>query len=631
VAAFFLAAPATRRGFGEGARTSVRFAIVDRELQGAYQALQAGDLAASERACRRILASKPTHASAMQVLGVVQRRLGRLDEAEALLRRSVEVVPRNAEFRSNLGQLLAARGKLEEGIGELEQAITLDRRFRPARIALARLANQTGSHAVAEQHARKLLEANASDAEAWSALGASLYGLRRYAEARSALQRAVALAPAYGPARYNLAATLCEEEYAEEALAEVEAATKLGVEHRGLRITRARALMQLDRYDEAESVLVDLVAAAPNDVDAHLLLSQLRHVRGDADFARSIREAAGRIDAPLVLRMSYARTLREAGANDLAERQLRDLIEQHGPRPELLGALSIILHDASRYAEAVTLATTAAQAQPDNAAAAENMVAALLSAGEAGDALPTVERFRAAAPLDQRWITYRIDIARQRGESLFDDWCDLDRLVRIYDVAPPRGYSTIQEFHAELRPLLEARHRHKLHPLDQSLRFGTQTSRGLLADKHPVIQAFLTALAESVAAYQADIGYEAAHPLRGRNVASARLTGCWSVRLLRGGFHVNHIHPQGWISSAYYVSVPNEVEDTSMRSGWIKFGEPHHPMPHGEAIRFVQPREGRLVLFPSYLWHGTTAIRGDQPRLTVAFDATPGPDAAGRR
>ena len=36
---------------------------------------------------------------------------------------------------------------------------------------------------------------------------------------------------------------------------------------------------------------------------------------------------------------------------------------------------------------------------------------------------------------------------------------------------------------------------------------------------------------------------------------------------------------------------------------------------------FIQPRAGRLVLFPSYLWHGTTPIHGSEPRMTVAFDA----------
>jgi hypothetical protein len=30
-----------------------------------------------------------------------------------------------------------------------------------------------------------------------------------------------------------------------------------------------------------------------------------------------------------------------------------------------------------------------------------------------------------------------------------------------------------------------------------------------------------------------------------------------------------------------------------------------------------------LVLFPSYFWHGTVPISGNQTRLTVAFDAVP--------
>jgi hypothetical protein len=38
----------------------------------------------------------------------------------------------------------------------------------------------------------------------------------------------------------------------------------------------------------------------------------------------------------------------------------------------------------------------------------------------------------------------------------------------------------------------------------------------------------------------------------------------------------------------------------------------------------VRPEVGMLVLFPSYFWHGTVPISGNQTRLTVAFDAVPG-------
>ena len=83
------------------------------------------------------------------------------------------------------------------------------------------------------------------------------------------------------------------------------------------------------------------------------------------------------------------------------------------------------------------------------------------------------------------------------------------------------------------------------------------------------------------------------------------------------------MHPEGWLSSAYYVAVPPEVNEPG-RAGWIQFGAPRFPVPGAEAAHFgLQPQAGRLVLFPSYMWHGTVPISGAAPRMTVAFDALP--------
>jgi hypothetical protein len=87
------------------------------------------------------------------------------------------------------------------------------------------------------------------------------------------------------------------------------------------------------------------------------------------------------------------------------------------------------------------------------------------------------------------------------------------------------------------------------------------------------------------------------------------------------GFHVNHIHPEGWISSALYIALPDEVRDATDRSGHIQFGVP--PIELGLALpprRIVKPQVGELVLFPSYMWHGTVPFTSAQPRITVAFD-----------
>lgn len=264
--------------------------------------------------------------------------------------------------------------------------------------------------------------------------------------------------------------------------------------------------------------------------------------------------------------------------------------------------------------EAFTYSREALGGAADDVGISENFVVSAIATGNTAEALPVVEKFRAARPRDQRWITYRIDIARLRGEQAFAAWFDPARVIRTFELPAPTG----------LAETLAARHRSGNHPLDQSLRQGTQTSRSLLVRPEPEVARLLESFEQVLAQFQREIGHDDAHPLTSRNTSPAALVGCWSVRLRREGFHVNHIHPEGWLSSAFYVTVPDEVLDQTTRAGWLKFGEPRFPVAGLEPLAYVQPAAGKLVLFPSYLWHGTNALRGDSPRLSVAFDALPG-------
>jgi uncharacterized protein (TIGR02466 family) len=179
------------------------------------------------------------------------------------------------------------------------------------------------------------------------------------------------------------------------------------------------------------------------------------------------------------------------------------------------------------------------------------------------------------------------------------------------------------DLNRDLAAALHDRHRFSNHPLDQTLRNGTQTSRSLLTEPDPAIRAILQAFEAPIAEYRAALTASANHPLSVANTGATRFTGAWSVLLKRNGFHVNHIHPEGMLSSAYYVEVPPQAQDQALKSGWIKFGEPRYPLPGLTAERYVQPRPGRLVLFPSYMWHGTNPIYGEEPRLCIAFDMRP--------
>jgi uncharacterized protein (TIGR02466 family) len=548
---------------------------------------------------------------------------GRTADAESALRLKLSGMPAHTESRVLLARVLAASGRKPEAIAELVVAIGHAPDSREARLTLARLANELGQFELAARHARELTGRDGRDSEAWSALGMAAFGLRLKSEATRALRRAVEIAPAYAAARYNLAAVLADQERSEEALHEAAAALRHGAKPRGVSLVRVRALIQLDRFDDAEGELLALLRTEANDVEAHGMLLQLRQLRGDHEPLAALRTAARMPSAPPRLRLAFADAARRSGAVAEAEATLRELMGTFGQDPMLLSSLATVLQESGRMGEALDFARIAATRMPDDAVIAENFVVAALCAGATLEALPLVEKFRSLAPRDQRWITYRLDIARLRREEEFASWYDPARVVSIVDLPAPPGFASTQEFHAALVPVLEARHRQQNHPLDQSLRHGTQTSRNLLRAPTAEIATLLQSFREALASRQAQVGRDAAHPFEARNVSPPEIVGCWSVRLRREGFHVNHIHPEGSLSSAYYASVPGEADDPTQRSGWLKFGEPRFAVPGLAPFLEVQPKPGRLVLFPSYLWHGTRALRGDEPRLSVAFDAVP--------
>ena len=555
----------------------------------------------------------------------IQRLLaaGRTADAEGALRSKLAQVPSNVEWRTLLARVLVATGRKAEAIAELGLVVEHAPSARDARLTLARLANELGQSELAARHARVLTERDARDSEAWSALGMAAFGRRNKREAARALRRAVEIDPAYGAARYNLSAVLTDQEQSEEALEHAAAALKAGAKPRSVSLVQARALVQLDRLEDAERQLLGLLQADAGDVEAHGLLVQLRQLRGDEEPLGTMRTAAQASSATPRLRLAFADSARRAGATIESEAILRELMNTFGPEPMLLSSLTTVLQESGRTSEALDAARASIARLPDEAVVAENFVVAALCAGASPEALPVVEKFRARKPLDQRWITYRLDIARLRAEEEFASWFDPARVVTIVDLPPPPGFATPAEFLSALVPVLQSRHRQQNHPLDQSLRHGTQTSRNLLVKPGAEILALLQSFREALADMQAHSGSDTAHPFTARNVSPAEIIGCWSVRLRRGGFHVNHIHPEGWVSSAYYASVPDEVDDSTVRSGWLKFGEPRFAVPGLGPFLEVQPRAGRLVLFPSYLWHGTHALRGDEPRMSVPFDAVP--------
>jgi Flp pilus assembly protein TadD len=598
---------------------------LDRALSQAGELLQQGKIEQAASVCATVLSNAPDHPAATHLLGLARARLGATAQAEELLRRSLALAPDNHHFRVNLGNVLRRAGRLQDAETEYRTVLARAPDAGKARHQLALTLDDLGRRGEAESECRRLLQAQPRDAGAWSLLGYILSNQLRLLEAEAAYRQSLELDPGNGAVHHNLGSALLQMERAEEALTALARAETLGVPAFELRFSRARALTLLYRVEEAEREYEQAIAARPRDVDAQLNLARLRFMRTDPFFTRTLEQAIRAAPDDLALSSLLGSILYRSGRHAKAEAHLRDLLSRHGPVPQLRALLAQVLLEMGSLKEAETEALEAAATQPRDGVTADILISVLLARGRPDEALPFILNKRAQEPLNQNWIAHEAIAGRLLGKPHYRELFDYAQFVRVYRPEPPAGWSSITELNAALLEVLAKRHLFATHPFEQSLRNGSQTTRNLVLDRDPVIQAALRSFEEPLRRYLTEIGGHPSHPFLNRNRGRSQISEAWSIELRRDGFHVNHVHPKGWISSAYYVSVPPEVQDAQARSGWLKFGEPRYPTPSLAPEFAVQPEPGMLVLFPSYLWHGTTAILGGTPRTTIAFDALPGP------
>jgi hypothetical protein len=242
----------------------------------------------------------------------------------------------------------------------------------------------------------------------------------------------------------------------------------------------------------------------------------------------------------------------------------------------------------------------------------------LLRLGEPAAALPILDRALGGPRSAELWAYAAT--AWRMVEDRREEWLTgQPGLVQVTDLKP--SLPALDDLAEFLRILHRARGEY----LDQSVRGGTQTDGPLFSRIDPLVRQVRDVVVSAVDDYVRQLPpIDAKHPMLARRRDRAtRFSGSWSVRLRSGGKHSNHVHPQGWISSALYIALPARTSGEREDAGWFTIGDPDERL--GIDIgpsRKIEPVPGRLVLFPSYLWHGTVPFREGE-RLTIAFDVRP--------
>ena len=449
--------------------------------------------------------------------------------------------------------------------------------------------------------------------------------LRRHEEALAFDKRATLRYPQSAVAWHNLAATLEDMGRGEAAVRAMDRAFKQGLDEAANWRVYARALIATGQHDRAEQAYIEARKRAMDD--AALTAEYANYVwmrRGDKSLALASIDTcfhAGGEPGPLVL--AKARLLDAAGDAEQAAELLSNAAQRIPKDFALQLAATHSALDHGKLAEAESLAQFALTLTPDHPSALNQLAVVRLAQGRPAEALHAARRGLAQLPNDQALLGWAATAARLTGDPLHQELCDYDRLVGVYDLGPPSGWKTTEAWLADLAKSLNALHVYQQHPSTQSLRGGAQTFQNLAGSNDPAIKGFFQAIAKPLRQHMEMLGV-GSDPHRRRNTGHYTVDGAWSVRLKPGGFHKDHFHSQGWLSSAFYVETPETALDREDRQGWLRFGQPPiATVPPLPADHHVRPKPGRLVLFPSYMWHGTVPFTTDESRLTMAFDALP--------
>lgn len=372
------------------------------------------------------------------------------------------------------------------------------------------------------------------------------------------------------------------------------------------------ALLVNDLLDEARQASAVLISQLPGWPRGQVQFAELEWAAGDREgFDRELSRAAETASSP-ELYMSWGSLLAGAGQHQRAAEILDKALAKWPGRQDLALNCAICLGEAGETQRAGALYQAF-----DPSASLDWSIAYARHLIQLG-AFEEAERLlggitKAEQPSSEAWAL--IDICWRTMDDPRHAWLHgQEGLVQniALDLSPG-------ELNGIAEVLLQL-HQRSFEPFGQSIKGGSQTKGALLHRLEPELQVLKTALTDALQSYRAALPpRDERHPLLSRRDSAWEISGSWSILMNGTGQHVSHVHPQGVLSSACYIILPDNI-GAAGQGGLLELGRPPALLASQlDPLATIRPAVGHCALFPSTLFHGTQPISGGR-RMSVAFD-----------
>ena len=591
-------------------------------IEKGLQQHQSGRFEAAIKIYQQYLKQHPNDIQALELLGIAFASIAKFSEAVSVLKELIDIDSNRPIIWNNLGLYQSQLGQHENSINSFEHALRLDPEFREAQKNLVTLSLDQSKFDKAKAFFDNAGESLKSDKKLLSLKAKYFRLVEEYEQSINIYQDLLELNPQSVAAKHNLALTLRLSGQPIDALKHYRELERSGVTQFQLFHNIGNALSDIGRFKEAITYFNRALSLNPTYADSHKNLNALLWEANDTErFLDSYKTAIKQYPDDYGLFISYLSTL----INAKEYQAVLDAINTSKLSSDNQGQEYYVLAGRAykgleKISEAIAVQKKILDFDNLELNSYLEFASTLLEHGDLNQAELIVEKVLAAHPQNQHAWALQGLVWEYTSDNRARQLNDYENLVYEYAIEAPAEFNSIEEFCAQLTLYLDSLHTAARQPLEQTVVGGTQTRGNLFDNQNPLIQALKGQVSDCINDYISKTKKLGLHTLEKR-ADEFKFSGSWSVKLHDQGFHTSHVHPMGWISSVFYVDLPSIVDDVTKQEGWFKLGEPDIEISNLKTTtKLIKPKVGKLILFPSYMWHKTLPFSSNQARTTVAFD-----------
>ena len=629
----------------------------------ALQAHKSGRLNSAAEGYLEILSHDKSHADANHNLGILYVQFNRLEESVVFLRRAIDLKPSGTQFwityvtvlikqnkekeaynvikkalkagaRSedcavllcNIGSLLKEKNHLSKSVESYQEALKVDSRCAEALFNIASHYQDSARGEDALIYYRQFLDVEPESCEAHNNIGTILRNQGLIKDSIKSCKKALAINKNHSSAYNNLGLSFYQCDDFNNAKKSFSAAIQLDCSDPSPLCNLANTFQSIGKYDDGVRSCKKALKIDPEFYEAYVNMASNLWSKGVTQDALE----------------AYAQALK------IVNKKIKiGAVENVDPQWILdFGDITLRQKD---YKKALQIYKTALQIDENNLKAKKNIGILFYRGKDYARALEWLESVS-----DRESVAKRLECFYHLNRS--EDFNQLLRQTAKSDpenigVAAMSGFASHQLGTSDIYPFCpdpmeqvyvsnldrvlkdSAQYIEDLlaevgelenvwEPQEQTIKLGYQTQGNIFNQPTPRIAELEKIIKEELNLFYQKFASKKCAMITSWPGENSKLIG-WRVRLVKGGHHVAHIHPSGWVSGVVYLKT---CQERLSDSGAIELSLRGFNFPvktNDFPTRVHRPSAGDILLFPSSLFHKTIPVAEESERVVVAFDLSP--------